>query len=103
MELIANTGHAVKEVGKGTGMGLAVVHGIVMGHNGTISVESEPEKGTIFSIFFPVVEKAAVVEIETLEELPMGSEKILFVDDEISIANMGRQMLERLGSQDEKN
>jgi PAS domain S-box-containing protein len=86
-----------KEVGKGTGMGLAVVHGIVKGHNGIISVESELGRGTTFSIFFPTVEKDAVVETESNEKLPTGDERILFIDDEESIAKLGRQGLERLG------
>jgi len=49
-----------KEIGKGTGMGLSVVHGIVKSHDGVITVESELGKGTSFSVFFPVVEKKAV-------------------------------------------
>jgi PAS domain S-box-containing protein len=88
-----------KEVGKGTGMGLAVVHGIVNGHNGKIIVESEIGKGTNFTIFFPVVKKDAVVEIETVDKIPVGNESILFVDDEKSIVDMTRKMLERLGYQ----
>lgn len=51
-------------------MGLAVVHGILKGHNDIIDVESEPGKGTTFSIFFPAVEKEAVEEIEAHEKLP---------------------------------
>jgi len=86
-----------KEVGKGTGMGLAVIHGIVKDHNGVITVKSELEKGTTFSIFFPVVEKEAEVEIESDEELPTGDERILFVDDEEVIVKLGRQRLKRLG------
>jgi PAS domain S-box-containing protein len=86
-----------KEVGKGTGMGLSVVHGIVKKHNGAITVKSEPGKGTTFSIFFPAVEEDAVIESEPTEKLPTGNEKILFIDDEPSIVNMTRQMLERLG------
>ena len=109
---ISDTGHGIhqknidrifdpyfttKEVGKGTGMGLAVVHGIVTGHDGTILVQSEPGKGTTFSIFFPIIEQEAVVETKTVEKLPAGNEKILLLDDETSIVNMTRQMLERLG------
>jgi PAS domain S-box-containing protein len=86
-----------KEVGKGTGMGLAVVHGIVKGHNGLITVESELGKGTTFSIFFPVVEREVVVEAETDEKLPTGSERILFIDDEESLVKIGHQRLEWLG------
>ncbi len=110
--IVSDTGHGIpkeeidrifdpyfttKEVGKGTGMGLAVVHGIVKGHTGLITVESEFEKGTTFSMFFPVVEKEAVVETETDEDLPIGNERILFVDDEESIAKLGHRRLERLG------
>jgi len=86
-----------KEVGKGTGMGLAVIHSIVKEHNGIMTVKSELGKGTTFTIFFPVVEKEAVIENKTDEKLPMGNEKILFIDDEQSIVNIARQILERLG------
>ena len=89
--------YTTKEVGKGTGMGLAVVHSIIKEHNGIITVKSQPGEGTTFSIFFSAVEKDAVVESEPAKKLPMGNEKILFVDDEQAIVNMARQMLERLG------
>jgi CheY-like chemotaxis protein len=77
--------------------GLAVVHGIVKGHNGLITAESELGKGTIFNIFFPVVEKEAVLETKTDDKLPTGEERVLFIDDEELIAKLGRQSLERLG------
>ena len=86
-----------KEVGRGTGMGLAVIHGILRGHGASVSVQSQPGKGTTFTIFFPVVKADAIVETETVEELSTGSERILFVDDEESIVKMGQQILERLG------
>jgi len=86
-----------KEVGKGTGIGLAVVYGIVKTHSGAITVDSEPGKGTIFSILFPVVEQEALTETETVKALYMGKERILFVDDEKSMADIGRNRLERLG------
>jgi len=89
--------YTTKEFGKGTGMGLSVVHGIVKSHGGVISVDSELGKGTSFSILFPVIEKETVSEIEDEEELPTGSERILFVDDEESIVSIGRNRLERLG------
>jgi PAS domain S-box-containing protein len=97
MDRIFDPYYTTKEVGKGTGMGLAVVHSIVKEHNGIVTVKSEPGKGTTFTIFFPAVEKDAVVESEPAEKLPRGNEKILFIDDEPSIVNMARQMLERLG------
>ena len=97
MDRIFDPYYTTKEVGKGTGMGLAVVHSIVKEHNGKVTVKSESGKGTTFSIFFPAVENEAVVESEPAKKLPMGNEKILFIDDEESIVNMARQMLERLG------
>jgi PAS domain S-box-containing protein len=86
-----------KEVDRGTGMGLAVVHGIVKGHNGLITVESELGIGTTFNIYFPAVEKEIVVETETDEKLPAGNERVLFIDDEESIVKLVRLRLERLG------
>jgi CheY-like chemotaxis protein len=86
-----------KDVGKGTGMGLAVVHGIVKSHHGEISVESKPGKGTVFNILFPAVQKRAKDEPEKPQELPTGNERILFVDDEASLVNLNQQRLERLG------
>ena len=89
--------YTTKDVGKGTGMGLAVVHSIVKEHHGIITVKSKPGKGTTFSIFFPSVEKDVVEESEPADRLPMGNEKILFIDDEPSIVSIARQRLERLG------
>ena len=86
-----------KEIGKGTGLGLSVIHGIVKSHGGAISVDSELGRGTTFHIYFPVTEEEEVIETETVEELPTGNERILFVDDEESIVQVGRTRLERLG------
>ena len=86
-----------KEVGKGTGMGLAVVHGIVKSHRGSISVESEPGKGTTFNILFPTVEREIKDKTKAFQELPTGNERILFVDDEASMVDLNQQRLERLG------
>ena len=86
-----------KGVGKGSGMGLAVVHSIVKSHSGAIKVDSTLGKGTQFCILFPLAQGKAVVEVETIQEIPRGKETILFVDDEISIVNMVQRMFERLG------
>jgi len=86
-----------KEVDKGSGIGLSVVHGIVKSHGGAIRVKSELGKGTTFTVFFPAVETKTDSEIETDEKLPSGDERILFIDDEESIAKLGHQRLERLG------
>ena len=87
-----------KGVGKGTGMGLALVHGIVQGCGGFIKVESELNKGTTFHIYFPAIEEKTVgSEEEQQEPLPRGDERILAVDDEEVIVRMYRATLERLG------
>lgn len=86
-----------KEVGKGTGMGLSVVHGIVNNYGGTISVESEVGEGTTFYVYFPVAEEEAMIETETIEKVAKGNERILFVDDDNSLIYVCRYRLERLG------
>ncbi|MBC8391947.1 MAG: response regulator, partial [Deltaproteobacteria bacterium] len=89
--------YTTKEVGKGTGMGLSVVHGIVKGHGGSIKVQSEPGVGTTFEIFLPAIQKEAAPEIGIVADLPTGTERILFVDDEASLVSLNHQRLERLG------
>lgn len=88
-----------KAFGKGSGMGLAVVHGIVTNHGGVVTVESPPGKGAVFTIHLPVVDDEALPESKPSEEIPCGTESILFIDDEASIVNMSRNILERLGYQ----
>ena len=88
-----------KGVGKGTGMGLAMVHGIVETYGGKITVDSEVGKGTVFTIYLPITKKREAYRPYDDEKLPSGTERILFVDDELPIAKMGSQILERLGYQ----
>jgi len=86
-----------KATGKGTGMGLAIVHGIVKSYGGFISLYSEPGEGTAFHVFLPVIDKKLLPEIEDVEPIPVGRGRILFIDDEEILAEMGKSMLERLG------
>jgi len=87
-----------KEQGKGTGLGLAVVYGIIKGHDGDIKVFSEDGKGTSFSVYLPLMMKS----FEPISNLnkkiyETGTERILLVDDDKSIANLEFKALKRLG------
>jgi CheY-like chemotaxis protein len=89
--------YTTKETGRGTGMGLAVVHGIVENHGGTIEVTSQPGRGTCFDLRFPIVSLPLSVGSDSVEDLPSGVESVLLVDDEIFLAELGKDMLEQMG------
>jgi PAS domain S-box-containing protein len=87
-----------KEKGKGTGMGLSVVHGIVSNIAGTIKVFSEPGNGTEFNVYIPVEKSSSESQQRQIKQsIQGGTEQILLVDDEESIIKMEKQILERLG------
>lgn len=88
-----------KEVGKGTGMGLAMVHGIVQSYGGSIICESRPGEGTVFHIYLPAIEEPPLQKILSAEQPSGGNEHILFIDDEPMLVGIGRTMLMRLGYQ----
>jgi PAS domain S-box-containing protein len=85
-----------KPAGEGTGLGLALVHGIVIAHGGAIAVDSTPGMGTTFSIYFPVGRVAPQTEPVLETSLPCA-ESVLLVDDDPEIALLVEQMLSRLG------
>jgi PAS domain S-box-containing protein len=111
---VADTGHGMepgvmkrifepyfttRDVGEGTGMGLALVHGIVKKHDGAVTVQSEPGKGTTFQVYFPLSDKEIVtdIDVKTTGLIPRGNERILFVDDEEEVVGMAKRILEYLG------
>jgi CheY-like chemotaxis protein len=110
---VSDTGHGIKpeirerifepffttkKSGEGTGMGLAVVKGIVKNHDGEISVESNPGKGTSFHLFLPLLQEDAGRMQEKKEtDIPRGQEQVLLVEDEKVLLNIARRKLERLG------
>jgi CheY-like chemotaxis protein len=99
VERIFDPYFTTKEKGEGTGLGLAVVHGIVKSYGGAITVYSEIGKGSTFNIYLPAIEKKVEEEKETGEAIPTGHQRILFVDDEPALVDIGRKMLEYLGHQ----
>jgi signal transduction histidine kinase/ActR/RegA family two-component response regulator len=109
---VADTGHGIpphlinrifdpyfttKEKDVGTGLGLAVVQGIVQNHGGAIKVNSRTGQGTAFYIYLPRIEMKIKNEISTLKTIPHGNENILFVDDDPALAELGGKLLTTLG------
>jgi len=110
---VSDTGHGMNETtlsrifdpffttkgpGEGTGLGLAVVHGIMQNHDGVVTVYSRPGKGTCFTLYFPAQAADLELEVSSRPETPRGSgQRILVVDDEPMLAAMTKTTLERLG------
>jgi len=100
MEHIFEPFFTTKETGRGTGLGLAMVYGIVRNHGGLITCHSEPGEGTGFKIYFPAISSVTEKYEEDpngAEETAPGTETILLVDDEALLRDLGEQILSRFG------
>ena len=97
MERIFDPYFTTKEIGKGSGLGLAVVSGIVKRHQGAVTVQSESRKGTTFTIYIPMVDAESETTMQVDDLLPRGSERILLVDNEMAVTEIGTALLESLG------
>ncbi len=97
LERIFEPFFTTKGLGEGTGLGLAVVHGIIAGHGGHISASSVVGQGTTFTVLLPRLDVVLPAQIANAVEWPQGKGKILFVDDEDVLARWGEQVLTHLG------
>jgi PAS domain S-box-containing protein len=98
MEHIFEPYFTTKRQGNGSGMGLAVVHGIVKRHGGAITCRSTPGKGTTFEIYLPeAISKEEREEPHIRMEMPTGTEEILFIDDEPALVELAQILFESLG------
>ncbi len=88
---------STKASGKGTGLGLASVYGIIKNHGGYIDVQSQKGQGSQFSIFLPATDKKVLEIAEPAPEIMQGSGTILIVDDEEMVLDVGARVLKKLG------
>ncbi|MCE5251304.1 PAS domain S-box protein, partial [bacterium] len=110
--MVSDTGHGIpqdilprifepyfttRDKSGGTGLGLAMVHGIVTDCGGAVTVYSEPGKGTTFKVYLPVIMEEPADEAEKTAIVIKGHEHILFIDDEKDIGDVGKRILEQLG------
>jgi signal transduction histidine kinase/CheY-like chemotaxis protein len=86
-----------RKVGRGTGLGLATVYGIIKAHKGYIVVKSEKDRGTTLKIYLPASEKEASKPVRVPEEVIKGTETILLIDDEEPVLRVGTRVLNKLG------
>jgi CheY-like chemotaxis protein len=90
--------YTTKEVGKGTGLGLAIVYGIIKQHNGSVFAASEPGKGSVFTIYLPLMEEQTIREEPKTPASPArGSETLLLVEDEEFVRMFIKKILDRAG------
>ncbi len=97
MERIFDPYFTTKGPGEGSGIGLAVVQGIIKGHGGAITVSSKPGKGAAFQVFLPRVDSPYVPDLDKKDLSLEGGERILFVDDELTLVDLGIEGLGTFG------
>ncbi|MFW2369082.1 MAG: PAS domain S-box protein, partial [Desulforhopalus sp.] len=97
IDLIFEPHFTTKGVGKGAGMGLALAYSAIESSGGKLVVDSELGKGSIFSVYLPLTKRNESSQSSGKETMPSGTEHILFVDDELPVAKMGKLVLESLG------
>lgn len=97
VEKIYDPYFTTKKMGEGTGMGLAMVHGIIETYKGKIFVESTLGKGTEFTVYLPICRETKLVLQPVTDSLPQGQERVLLVDDEVSITKINGRVLSQLG------
>jgi two-component system cell cycle sensor histidine kinase/response regulator CckA len=88
---------STKDLCSGTGLGLAFVHGVIKAHGGYIDINSEKGRGTVFDIYLPALNGRTTRKKEVKHVIPKGNGRILLIDDEEMILNVGKDMLTRLG------
>jgi CheY-like chemotaxis protein len=99
LERIFDPFFTTKKFGKGTGLGLAMVYGIVKGHGGYIDVESQEGKGTTFQVYLPAAKRRVEETEEGPETIQRGTETILIIDDEALVMEVGQKLLTFMGYQ----
>jgi CheY-like chemotaxis protein len=101
MDRIFEPFFTTKGPGEGTGMGLALVHGIITNHGGTVLAASVVGQGTTFTVYLPCSadfgQDQASQEGSLLTDIPTGAERVLLVDDEVALVHLGEAILRRLG------
>jgi len=99
LERIFDPFFTTKKIGEGTGLGLSVVHGVMKGHGGAVTVETEPGRGTTFRLYFPVDlrPETPTSSPPRSQSMPGGGRRVLLLDDEPALARGVKQLLKRLG------
>lgn len=97
VERIFEPFYTTKDVGKGSGMGLSVVHGIVKNHGGAVTAESEPGKGSLFTVYLPICDVKPGTKTPGIGPSEKEKARILLVDDEVIILSSLKRSLERSG------